>query len=75
MDLDSLAKKDISIRAELMYQVCRGIRELHSLKIAHRDIKPKNFLVFRKKNIPYEAYNAKITDFGLSREFADTEQR
>jgi len=44
-----------------------GIRYLHTQNVAHRDLKPENILLKDKTN----AAAIKITDFGLSKIFAD----
>ena len=45
--------------AKILYQILAGIEYLHSLGIAHRDLKPGNILITKDKVI-------KIIDFGLS---------
>ena len=44
----------------LLYQLLKGIQNIHKMKILHRDIKSENLLI-SEKNI------LKITDFGLAR--------
>ena len=41
--------------------ICRGLQHMHSLGIAHRDVKPQNVLLFGDKTL------AKISDFGTSK--------
>lgn len=48
-----------------MYQICRGLKFIHSANVLHRDLKPGNLLV----NADCEL---KICDFGLARGLADT---
>ena len=43
-----------------MYQILRGLKYIHSTKIAHRDLKPRNILLDANCDL-------KICDFGLSR--------
>ncbi len=46
----------------MMYQLLQGLYYMHSNKICHRDIKPGNFLVFKKGE---KEMIAKWTDFGM----------
>ncbi|TPX37602.1 hypothetical protein SmJEL517_g00493 [Synchytrium microbalum] len=48
-----------------LYQICRGLKYIHSANVLHRDLKPGNLLV----NADCEL---KICDFGLARGFSDT---
>jgi len=48
-----------------IYQVCRGLKYIHSANVLHRDLKPGNLLV----NADCEL---KICDFGLARGFSDS---
>ncbi|MDR3013594.1 MAG: protein kinase [Chitinispirillales bacterium] len=41
-------------------QICRGLHYAHGHDIVHRDIKPQNILIDKKKNI-------NITDFGIAK--------
>ena len=47
-----------------VYQICRGLKYIHSANVLHRDLKPGNLLV----NADCEL---KICDFGLARGFSD----
>ncbi|KAI9019129.1 kinase-like domain-containing protein, partial [Hyaloraphidium curvatum] len=47
-----------------IYQVCRGLKYIHSANVLHRDLKPGNLLV----NADCEL---KICDFGLARGFSE----
>jgi len=38
----------------------RGVKFLHSINVAHRDLKPRNLLI-------NENFDIKICDFGLAR--------
>ena len=46
-----------------LYQICRGLKYIHSANVLHRDLKPGNLLV----NADCEL---KICDFGLARGFS-----
>ena len=48
-----------------IYQICRGVKYIHSANVLHRDLKPGNLLV----NADCEL---KICDFGLARGYSDT---
>ncbi|KAJ3293550.1 Mitogen-activated protein kinase [Borealophlyctis nickersoniae] len=48
-----------------IYQICRGLKYIHSANVLHRDLKPGNLLV----NADCEL---KICDFGLARGLSDT---
>ncbi|CAH1761697.1 17231_t:CDS:10 [Entrophospora sp. SA101] len=48
-----------------VYQICRGLKYIHSANVLHRDLKPGNLLV----NADCEL---KICDFGLARGFSDS---
>lgn len=56
----------------IFYQVCRGLRYLHSFHIAHRDIKAENIFMTREVIVcesgkQKELWIAKIGDFGFSK--------
>ncbi|KAL7719753.1 hypothetical protein QTN25_002877 [Entamoeba marina] len=52
-----------SILYKIMEDVCKALKYLHEeKKVIHRDIKPKNILIFNYDNIC--DINAKLTDFG-----------
>mgnify|MGYP002649319431 CR=1 FL=1 len=50
--------------AEIMRDICKAILYLHSLNIAHRDVKPENLLYTRKDPTGI----LKLTDFGFAKE-------
>ncbi|ELP86978.1 protein serine/threonine kinase, putative, partial [Entamoeba invadens IP1] len=54
-----------SMRVKIMLDAAKGIQYLHNNGIIHRDIKPDNILLFSLQ--PNVQINAKLTDFGSSR--------
>lgn len=55
-----------SLRKTIFYQIVKGIKEIHSQGILHRDIKPDNIFLMRNGLI-------NIGDFSLSRHKLDKE--
>ena len=49
----------------IMYQLCRGVKAIHSAKALHRDLKPSNLLINKNCDL-------KICDFGLARGFDES---
>lgn len=56
-----------SIRLKIVSDSAKGIQYLHTNGILHRDIKPDNILLFDIQNSDDHIVNAKLTDFGTSR--------
>ncbi len=57
---------------DLMLQVARGLKYLHSKRIVHRDVKSSNILVKALTGVPALEYKegylrAKLADFGMSK--------
>jgi len=50
-------------RARLFLQVCRAIQHAHEKGVIHRDLKPKNALVYLEDGAPV----AKVVDFGVAK--------
>ncbi len=67
--------KRFSLRTTLLLadQILGIIEDMHAQSIAHRDIKPDNFLLGPAPN-PRQA-KIYIVDFGLARRFRDAERR
>src|SRR5262249_17401236 len=62
-DLGTLIESNaIDAHTALLYfrAMCRAVRRIHNAQIAHRDIKPPNFLVVSDGNL-------KLSDFGTAR--------
>jgi len=63
-DLNSIIKSPQHLSDEhvqfFIYQLLRGIKYLHSARVLHRDLKPRNLLVNSNCDL-------KICDFGLAR--------
>ncbi len=55
------------VRIKILIDCENGISYLHTEGILHRDINPVNFLIFDIQNIDKTIINAKLTDFGSSR--------
>jgi len=66
--LDKISLDNIMCRKWIFYQLFRGLAYCHSKNIWHRDIKPKNILIFNnpKSSSDFDKYIVKIADFNIS---------
>ncbi len=60
----------IETSINIIAQILNALDYAHKQKIIHRDVKPQNILVTKKEN----GYIAKITDFGLAKNYEQTGQ-
>ena len=67
--IENYKKKNIFINEKVIYclvlDICRGIKEIHSQKLIHRDLKPDNIFISKD-------YKAKIGDFDISKQLINT---
>ena len=67
-DLSSIIKSPQGLSDDhvqlIIYQILRGLNYMHSARILHRDLKPRNVLV-------NSSCDVKICDFGLARPYTD----
>ncbi len=52
--------------AEIMQQIGRGVDAIHQARLIHRDLKPKNIMVYQ--NPDSGEYEVKVIDFGIVRD-------
>lgn len=55
--------------AHVARQICRALREAHSMGVIHRDLKPANILLVEHAD---ESDFVKVLDFGLVKQVSDT---
>ena len=56
----------MALYLNLFFQMCEGLREIHSKVHYHKDIKPANIFLHEDDGIT----SAKIGDFGITRDFS-----
>lgn len=54
--------------AEVIRQICSGVAAIHRSKLIHRDLKPKNIMVFETSETDDVPVRVKIIDFGIVRD-------
>ena len=52
--------------AEIMQQIGRGVDAIHQARLIHRDLKPKNIMVYQNRDSG--EYEVKVIDFGIVRD-------
>ena len=71
-DLSSIIKSPQGLSDDhvqlIIYQILRGLNYMHSARILHRDLKPRNVLV-------NSSCDVKICDFGLARPYTDEQHK
>ena len=55
-----MGKLSVGKAISIAKQVCEGLSEAHQLGVVHRDLKPQNIMIDKKRN-------ARIMDFGIAR--------
>ncbi|WP_170133043.1 protein kinase domain-containing protein [Arthrobacter livingstonensis] len=60
--LDEVADLELAVRLRMVHNAASGIAQLHSIQVAHQDIKPSNLLVFKPQLVL--GRTAKIGDLG-----------
>jgi|GEM_PF-1056329 len=70
---DIISKVDLTIEQKeaIANGIINGIEHLHNNDIVHRDLKSSNILIAERSN---GAYIPKIADFGLSKQFNETDK-
>lgn len=58
--LNATAFVDFAVKFRLLRDLATGVRQLHSHRIAHQDIKPSNLLIFQEDGL----HSGKIGDLG-----------
>jgi len=59
-------KLDESVALQYIGQICSALTEIHNQRILHLDIKPSNILIDEENHV-------KIIDFGISKQYDETE--
>jgi len=58
---------EVCRQLRLFRSMCRAVSRLHHFNVAHRDLKPGNFLVFSSSSV-------KLADFGTAKQLISSEQ-
>lgn len=56
-----------------IYQICRGLKYIHSANVLHRDLKPGNVILIIGNLLVNADCELKICDFGLARGLTDAQ--
>jgi serine/threonine protein kinase len=57
----------------ILWQALHGLAAIHGLNYVHRDVKPENILLQRRRN--GQSFNVRVADFSLARPIAVRQQR
>jgi serine/threonine protein kinase len=63
---DDYVGASTSTLVDIAYQICAGMAYVHSVGVLHRDMKPSNVLMMRRRSEDGGGWIVKVADFGVS---------